>query len=337
MYKGLFSSRSYRYLNGNYLVVGNQDRSKHLFGIAKRTLRVGEDFKSVFPDSIDLKITNKCSWGCPFCHESSIPTGKTMDLEKTKEILSQLPKVPIEIAIGGGNVLDCFHELSELTKWLNERGNKVRITLNSKDLCRKMKDPGAEEILDYLNTDIDSIGISLGSFSDYRKEGNGKEYEWFSSDEERKKKKSESIIWNELYTPFIVYHIIAGVYPLEDLRKLANASETSSILILGYKQWGRAKDTEIPDLTGWKEEIESIISEGAKIKCIGFDNLACEQLGIRDILGEDSWKVCYMGDEGTCSMYIDAVNGMYARTSRSPERVSWDKVSLLDYYASLSR
>ena len=33
---------------------------------------------------------------------------------------------------------------------------------------------------------------------------------------------------------------------------------------------------------------------------------------------------------------IDAVKGEFARTSRSPERVSWNDVKLLDYYASLS-
>jgi len=315
--------RSFRYINGNYLVVGNHDYSKNIFGVSKRTLRVGEEFKSVFPDSIDLKITNKCSWGCPFCHESSIPTGKTMNLEKTKEILSQLPEKPIEIAIGGGNVLECFHELKELTDWLNNRGNKVRITLNSKDLNRKSD----LDISNFLNGSIEALGISLGSFSDYKKHNRNSLLV----------EENERLLWDSLYSPLVVYHIIAGIYPISDLRRLAMISETASILVLGYKQFGRAKDTEIPNLDGWKEELESIINNGAKIKCIGFDNLACEQLGIKEILGEKAWKVCYMGDEGTCSMYIDAVEGKFARTSRSTERVSWDDIKLLDFYASLSR
>lgn len=336
MYNSGLFKKTYRYLNGNYLVVVNNDKSKHAYDITKRTLRIGEDFKSVFPDSIDLKITNKCSWGCPFCHESSVATGKTMDLEKTKQILSQLPELPIEIAIGGGNVLDCFPELVELTDWLLERNNKVRITLNSKDLWRKEKDPGTKEIINFINSKIDALGVSLNSFGDF----NVRSREWMPdlslTEEEIKKNKQEQTIWNNLYSPTIVYHVIAGIYPLSDLRKLAEAT-SSSILILGYKQWGRAKGTEIPDLTGWREEIKSLISDGIKSNCLGFDNLACEQLGIKEILGEKAWKVFYMGDEGTCSMYIDAVEGTFARTSRSPERVSWDDVKLLDYYASLSR
>ena len=50
----------------------------------------------------------------------------------------------------------------------------------------------------------------------------------------------------------------------------------------------------------------------------------------------DKWDELYLGKEGSCSMYIDAVKGEFARTSRSPERVSWNDIKLLDYYASLS-
>ena len=79
-----------------------------------------------------------------------------------------------------------------------------------------------------------------------------------------------------------------------------------------------------------------IESTRTDLKSLGFDNLAIEQLGIKDLVGDEKWKGIYLGDEGTCSMYIDAVKGEFARTSRSPERVSWNDVKLLDYYASLS-
>ena len=62
------------YLNGNYVVYWKGDT------LIKRALRVGEDLISEFPDSIDLKVTNKCSWGCDFCHESSNPGGKCFKL-----------------------------------------------------------------------------------------------------------------------------------------------------------------------------------------------------------------------------------------------------------------
>ena len=68
---------------------------------------------------------------------------------------------------------------------------------------------------------------------------------------------------------------------------------------------------------------------------IGFDNLAIEQLRIKEFLPEDEWENLYMGDEGQHSMYIDAVRGEFARTSRSEERTSWDDVGLIDFFNSL--
>lgn len=70
-------------------------------------------------------------------------------------------------------------------------------------------------------------------------------------------------------------------------------------------------------------------------KTLGFDNLALEQLDIKSSLTDQEWNYMYMGNEGTHSMYIDAVKGEFARTSRSEERVSWDSIGLLDYFKSL--
>ena len=42
-----------------------------------------------------------------------------------------------------------------------------------------------------------------------------------------------------------------------------------------------------------------------------------------------------MGNEGSCSMYIDAVEGKFARTSRDSNRVDWDSINLIDFFKSL--
>jgi MoaA/NifB/PqqE/SkfB family radical SAM enzyme len=121
---------TYKYINGNYLVHYNPYSRK----LSKRGFRRGEELKASFPDSLDLKITNKCVWGCPWCHESSTKDGNSFSLERTKEVLSQLPRVPIEVAIGGGNVLDIPHETLELVDWMKDYGFLPRITINYKDI-----------------------------------------------------------------------------------------------------------------------------------------------------------------------------------------------------------
>lgn len=318
-----------KYLNGNYLVKISSYGSS-FFGIEKRALRIGEELKSEFPDSIDLKISNRCSHGCPFCHESSTKEGKVLNLERTKEILSQLPAKPIEIAVGGGNVLECLNETEDILGWLQEKGFKTRVTITLKDLMSTGTKSLDDRISRLLVNKVEGLGISVTSLKGLKLTKNSVDYF-----------KSGLLDYTDLgknlrFGPQVVYHVIAGITPVNDIKWIIENTK-GSVLVLGYKQWGRAKETNLPDMTDLKHYLKNLIqSTQTDLKSLGFDNLAIEQLGIKDIVGVEKWKGIYLGDEGTCSMYIDAVKGEFARTSRSPERVSWNNVKLLDYYASLS-
>lgn len=326
-----FSSRfnSGRYLNGNYLVKTSSYGST-FFGIEKRALRVGEELKSAFPDSIDLKISNRCSHGCPFCHESSTKEGRVLNLEKTKEILEQLPTKPIEIAVGGGNILECLDETEDILGWLLEKGFRTRVTITLNDLKSTGNSSLDDRITRLLLDKVEGLGVSVSSLKDIRLTKNSVDYF-----------KSSLLDYTDLgkklgYGPQAVYHVIAGITPVNDIKWIVENTK-GSVLVLGYKQWGRAKNTKLPDMTDLKHYLKSLIqSTNTDLKSLGFDNLAIEQLGIKEMVDEDKWKGIYLGDEGSCSMYIDAVKGEFARTSRSPERVSWNDIKLLDYYASLS-
>ena len=318
-----------RYLNGNYLVKTSSYGSS-FFGIEKRALRIGEELKSEFPDSIDLKISNRCSHGCPFCHESSTKEGKVLNLERTKEILSQLPSKPIEIAVGGGNVLECLDETEDILGWLQEKGFRTRVTITLADLMSTGTKSLDDRISRLLVNKVEGLGISVTSLKGLKLTKNSVDYF-----------KSGLLDYTDLgknlgFGPQVVYHVIAGITPVNDIKRIIENTK-GSVLVLGYKQWGRAKETKLPDMTDLKHYLKNLIqSTQTDLKSLGFDNLAIEQLGIKDMVGSEKWKGIYLGDEGTCSMYIDAVKGEFARTSRSPERVSWNDVKLLDYYASLS-
>ena len=56
------------------------------------------------PESIDLKITNRCNMNCPMCHEDSTPDGADADLSNLAFLDTLSPYT--EIAIGGGNPLE---------------------------------------------------------------------------------------------------------------------------------------------------------------------------------------------------------------------------------------
>ena len=65
---------------------------------------------------------------------------------------------------------------------------------------------------------------------------------------------------------------------------------------------------------------------------VSFDNLALGQLGIQEIVSPEVWKKHYMGDDGTHTMYIDAVTGTFAATSTS-ERHPIGSLGLREMFA----
>lgn len=354
------------YLNGNYLV------EREGLTVKKRALRAGEELESAFPDSIDLKLTNRCNIGCLYCHESSNSAGSEFDIDRTKAIFSNFPKVPIEIAIGGGDIFTISRpKIVEFIKWLYSNNFLPRVTVNYKSLVTggKLNRVSLEYLKEFEEVTEGrlSIGISISSFEEFKTLK-----ELIKSVVRPKKKVTDGSSFeliqkkNEYYDIFsnrnIVYHVIAGLVTAEDIKSIMDYQlnrgwktetvpcdvwdfdlDTFRLLILGYKQWGRAKGTELPreELEKTREyikdRIDSMYLEGSDTttSSVGFDNLAIEQLGIRDLLDRGIWDLVYLGEEGSHSMYIDAVKEEYSRTSRTPERTSWSEKSLLEFFKSL--
>ena len=101
------------------------------------------------------------------------------------------------------------------------------------------------------------------------------------------------------------------------------ADKDLKVLILGYKTFGRGidfvKDSPwIQDNMNWVEK--NIEDYMMKFKVVSFDNLAVEQLKLKDKLTEKQWGLFYGGDDGTHTFYIDGVNKQFAKSSTSTER-----------------
>lgn len=316
------------YINGNYIVTKSGYNTKY------ETFRFNEDFEPSFPDSIDLKITNRCNFGCPYCHEISVSSGKCFDLENTKKLLSQLPN-GIEIAIGGGDIATVDKDtLHELVKFCNGKSFDIRATINVKNL------DNTQAISEIILPNFNVLGVSINSFDDLEKT-----------------KSILSKLSSETYCRVrIVYHVIVGVLPIQDLEKIlhyfSEMKKISSILsmsmltelgvlVLGFKQFGRASSMSLDQdiVSQWKsvlsKEIYSTRYDKSKNKfCIGFDNLAVDQLSLREMLLESEWNKFYLGEDFSHTMYVDAVEETFAPTSRSPksERVSWSEMGIIDYF-----
>ena len=275
----------HRYKNGNHFVYIND---KNGTKIRKTIDDNASEFISDFADSVDFKITNKCFNNCPFCHEKSTSNGEEGCIDNWKFLDTLHPYT--EMAIGGGDVLT-FDRLYELLEILKSKNIYANITISQNNIFDNKIDYLVEHDL------VKGIGVSL--------------YGYQKDDIERIKS-----------LPNTVIHLINGVTACEaSFNQLAD--KDLKILILGYKTFGRGIDfiknsPWIQDNMNWVEKnIEDYLM---RFKVVSFDNLAVDQLKLKEKLTEEQWAMFYGGDDGTHTFYIDGVNRQFAKSSTSTNR-----------------
>ena len=285
------------YQNGNYKVSIYDDGTK----VRENDL---DFFEPERPESMDIKITNACDMGCPFCHEDSKPDGKHGDILNLPFLDSIHPYT--ELAIGGGNPLSHpkFREFLELLK---ERKLIANVTVNQHHFLN-----GGATLLSELSEQglVYGVGVSVSPHQ-------------------------TNTTLSELITamksiPNTVLHMINGVHTPHDYIGLAGHG--LRLLILGYKEFRRGetlyeKDKSMIDRRkNWLFDALPYMVMDEWFDAVSFDNLAIGQLDVRRLLTEEEWSEFYMGDDGrdgeftSASMYIDAVNMEFAKNSCSTER-----------------
>jgi MoaA/NifB/PqqE/SkfB family radical SAM enzyme len=276
--------------NGNYTMYLDLETGTK---IRKNDLDFFEPEK---PESMDIKITNKCDMGCAFCHENSTPDGLHGDIMNLKFIESLLPYT--ELAIGGGNPLT-HPDLIPFLEKCKALKLVPSMTINQYHFMK----PEYEELIDKLVNEklIYGLGVSLTVAS----------YDFIN-----KIKKY----------PNAVIHIINGVQSLNQVKKLYD--HNLKVLILGYKMFRRGIEyfSEAVDII--KNDYYNELAEMTKhFDVVSFDNLALKQLEVKRLLTEDEWNEFFMGDDGSHTMYIDCINKQYARSSTASIE---DRRELLD-------
>jgi hypothetical protein len=273
------------YENGNYTVTILKDGTK---------IRETEEeyFIPSFSENTDCKLTDKCSVGCPFCYEGCTSSGKHSEIDFNSPWLNSLHPFT-ELALNG-NDLD-HPQLEELLVFLKGKSIITNLTVNEKQLIK-----GVEQLKEWQkNNMVYGIGVSF-STGDF-------------------KTHQEAILATEGLNN-VVFHTIAGVTTRGEYEMLSAIH--AKVLILGYKELGRGisykekndVDNKIKEL---KRNLKRLIG---KCFVVSFDNLAIEQLGVKELLSESEWNEFYMGDDGQFTFYIDMVKNEYAKNSLSTER-----------------
>ena len=296
------------YVNGNHRTIlyddGTRVRETGSYVDGKWVADDADHFTFDFPESFDLKITDFCDGGCPWCHENSSLIGKHGDLSKLDYIVETM-QPGTEIAVGGGHALACPGLLPFLQQ-LKERGIIANITVNQKHLGEWS---GAIMHLVQENL-VRGIGISLADSS-----------------------KIEDLDFIDKLGPNVVIHVIAGIFDDKDIPFVRGRK----VLILGYKMLRRGNsyiDSSIKyaELVHNMELLRVLWQHDLAKECkaVAYDNLAIEQLGPKEEfrIPDTKYVHMYQGNDTECfdadgnmtcsTMFIDLPNMQVARMSTAP-------------------
>lgn len=271
----------YKYKNGNYVVfIDDSDGTK---------IRKSESgsFVPEFAESIDCLITSKCDGGCKFCYEGCTVNGKHADLRKYQYLLDTI-KPYTELAINGN---DLSHpDLEWFLTYMKSKRVIVNLTVSDRHFYKHLNTLKRYKAMGLIK----GLGVSITD---------------------------DSIIRNKEIKNFdnLVIHVVCGIISPYDLKNISEYLSNANLLILGYKKTGRGIEyyrdnaSDIEHLTDYlKEELVELVT---LYKTVSFDNLAIEQLKLREKLDIKDFNKIYMGGEGEFTYYIDFVNGQFAKTS----------------------
>lgn len=277
------------YINGNHNVNLYSDGTK-----IKQTLYPQDKYFTYnFPESFDLKINDKCTGCCAYCHENSMPNGNVPSLiELIDSKLYQSLHSGTEIAIGGGNLFEST-DIENFLRVNKEKGVISNITVNQKHL-----DENKGIIISWIkNKLVYGIGISLTD--------------------------SNSLDVDELGDNVII-HVINGLLEPKDLSVLKN----KKVLILGYKYIRKGIEfysDKVKENQKWlKDNLKNLVKNW---RTTSFDCLAIEQLNPKETLGisDEEYNELFQGNDYNVrdnkgdiicgTMYIDLPNKQVARSS----------------------
>ena len=274
-----------KYKNGNYEVRIYADGTK----IRENDL---DFFEPAFAENCDVKITDKCDGGCAFCYEGCTANGKHGDILNPKFLDTLHPYT--ELAINGNDLshpdlVPFMYKMKEKKIILNITVNQIHFERHF-DTIKKWTD-------DKL---IYGLGISL-------------------------REPTKQFIDMVKQIPNAVIHVINGIVSMPELDRLAR--NNLKILILGYKNLRRGESYYADNNNMVKELQEDLnrylfpeIIRHDWFDVVSFDNLAIEQLHVKEHLPKEQWDEFFMGEDGNYTFYIDMVEGTFAKNSLSMER-----------------
>lgn len=250
--------------------------------------------KSSLPELVDIKITDFCPYGCPFCYQGSTTEGKHADRYTVMSYADVLSENKVfEVAIGGGE--PTLHpNFVEFLKYF--RSNGIVPNFTTRNLAW-LRGESRDEILNLCG----SFAVSTEKAEDVTK-------------------LATSLRYHGVDFKKVTLQFIAGATDVWRFRQLIETAmkEGLTYTILGYKTTGRGNNFK-PASTAddcWNVLME--VLENHKYMRVGIDTVFAEQIESR-LKEEKVNPAFYHTKDGIFSCYIDAVKKMIAPSSYCEE------------------
>jgi len=244
-------------------------------------------FRSTWPETVDLKITNRCRSGCSFCYQDSRPDGDHARLEDVLSILDKLAEAQVmEVVLGGGEPTQ-HPQFWEILSAVQKRGMRVAFTTRR---------------LDWMDGKVGDVDLAL--------------VRWAYSLSEPAEIPEIPGRFKFRVRPAI--HVVLGteLSRPESLREIASHCRKHylQLVLLGFKRKGRARDLEPLDSSHWLDTL-TIANE----RSVAIDALVASEYELElQRRGIPSWLCDF--EDGRFAMHVDAVRGLCGPSSYCDER-----------------
>jgi MoaA/NifB/PqqE/SkfB family radical SAM enzyme len=245
--------------------------------------------KASAPELVDVKITDFCDMGCPFCYQGSTTNGVHADYGYIYHLFNVLNEMEVfEVAIGGGEPTDHpkFVDILQAAKWKNLVVNFTTKKLNWLQDASKRQ----------------SILPLIGSFA-------------YSANTEAEAREFIEVVTNvDMMGKKPSIQCVMGVVSRRDFKEMLVLCSKNRVqlTLLGYKAVGRGAETREKDYSWWIDEIKQARNEG-NYCFIGVDTALIKKH--RDIVEDEFPSYLYTEHEGKFSCYVDAVTKKLAPSS----------------------
>jgi organic radical activating enzyme len=263
--------------------------------------------KAYAPELVDIKITDFCTKGCAYCYQSSTPSGSHADLMKIYELAQTLGSLgTFEVAIGGGEPAD-YPYFTETVEAFRAQGIVPNFTTRSVNWL-------------YNDEIRGRVLKTIGAFA-------------FSVDSAEEAEKLRDIcVKKQVDLSKVNFQYVVGSGDKYAFERIVDfcSKNNHRLVLLGFKNVGRGTTFKLPQYYPmpkghWLSYIKKVHKKDGIMTSID-TALALESK--LDLEKEKIPNWSYHTDEGTFSMYVDAVNMKVGRSSYHLN----DLVSVKNFY-----